>query len=212
MSPIEERTALKTSEKVRKEGEENARSEPRDLQDTNLQSSSSEFEDDDLDLDLLEFAGGSLEEPTKPHDNVQPVKSESINGHMSRESHIEKDRGFDTTTQGVNTSMNCKSVTNDVDEFDDDDDLPESIHMILDGRDKATVSIEFEQPSTNYSANLKQAASNSGKANAEPCKETRKPQEVSSGDEFDDEDFDLEAIEQSMKQSGEDGPSHVCRS
>lgn len=212
MSPIEEKTALKTSEKVTKEGKENARPEPRDLQDTNLQSSSSEFEDDDLDLDLLEFAGGSLEEPTESHDNVQPVTSESINGYMSQEPHIEKARSFDTTTQGVNTRMTDKSATNDVDEFDDDDDLPESIHMILDGRDKATVSTELEKPSTNYSANLKQAASISGKANAEPCKETRKPQEVSSGDEFDDEDFDLEAIEQSMKQSGEDGPSHVCRS
>ena len=46
----------------------------------------------------------------------------------------------------------------------------------------------------------------------EPVEGTSKPVEASSGDEFDDEDFDMEAIEQSMMQSGEQGSNHVCHS
>jgi len=40
---------------------------------------------------------------------------------------------------------------------------------------------------------------------------TAKTEPASSDDEFDD-DFDLEAIEQTMKQAGEAGPAYVCHS
>lgn len=210
MSPIEEQTALEAE----KESEQDE-TKPQVLRGTTPQGSSSEFEDDDLDLHLLEFTNPTLNsstEPTQSHGN--PMKSESANESFSKELQqfdVKEDPNPDMRFCSATTGANDKAAINDVDEFDDDDDyeLPENIQMILDGYDKAPLSTEPGDPSASKPAAFKQAAV---KENPEPSKEPEKPLEASSGDEFDDEEFDLEAVEQSMKQSGEDGPNHVCHS
>lgn len=210
MSPIEEQTALKAEKESEQDG-----TKPKVLRGTTPQGSSSEFEDDDLDLHLLEFTNPTLNsstEPTQSHGN--PMKPDFANEPSSKESQQSfdvKDPNPDMRFRSTTTGANDKAAINDVDEFDDDGDyeLPENIQMILDGYDKASFSTEPGDRSASKPAAFKQAAI---EENAEPSKEPEKSLEASSGDEFDDEDFDLEAIEQSMKQSGEDGPNHVCHS
>jgi len=204
ISPSENKTALRISERADSEDMTNAaRPDSRNLQRTTPQESSSEFEDDDLDMDLLEFADTTLDSFTKPTQSRNTVYSEKpapTNEPVSREPHI-YDHNNGTMPQGTNVRMGTRGAANDIDEFDDDDDeLPENIRMVLDGYDKTPVSAKPESSPT-----LKHAAE------INPYKESKKP-DLSSGDEFDDEDFDFEAIEQSMRHPGDNGRNHVCDS
>lgn len=201
VSPIEKKTALRASEKEStKSVNSTLETESRVLREGTPEGSSSEFQDDDLDLDLLEFADATLDsftEPVQSHTNAKSMKREP--GSKEPQSN---DHSMETMSRSASAGMNNKNVTNDSDEFDyDDDELPDNIRMVLDGCDETAAP----EPGEHYvgSPILTHAAPTN------PSKETEKPG-VSSGDEFDDEDFDFEAIEQSMRQSDENGPSNVC--
>lgn len=217
MSPIEEKAALRASEKATKGDQVNSvQPESRALRDTTPQGYSSEFEDDGLDLDLLEFADATLNSvtgPTHAYSNSECQKTESANGPSSEEhdhNDTENRHGFGTVIGDTDTGMRYKNTLNDFDEFDDDDEFPENINMLLTGCDNASVSTGPVNPSANKPATLKQVASHAAQANTLPPAKPEKPAEASSEDEFDDEDFDLEAIEQSLKQSGEETQNYVC--
>lgn len=195
-----DKTALGVSGRVDSEDMANALGpDSRELRETTPQGSSSEFEDDDLDMDLLEFADTTLDsftEPMQSRSTVQSVKPVFAKGPVPKEPQS-YDHSMETMPQGTSVGMNNISATNDIDEFDDDDKLPENIHMVLDGCDKMPVSA---RPESSQHAAL-----------TNPSKKVEKP-DLSSGDEFDDEDLDFEAIEQSMRNPGDDGRSHVCHS
>lgn len=207
MSPIEEKATLRASERATKGDETNVvQPESRTLRDTTPEGSSSEFEDDGLDLDLLEFADTTLNSvtgPTQAYSNSEYHNTESANRVSSRE--------HDNNDRNINTDMKYKNTLNDDDEFDDDDEFPENINMVLTGCDDAPASTGPVN-TANKPFTLKQAASHDVQANAQPPTRLEKPKDASSDDEFDDEDFDLEAIEQSLKQSGEEMQNHVCHS
>lgn len=197
ISPTEDKTALEVS--GRADMTNALGPDSRELREMTPQGSSSEFEDDDLDMDLLEFADTTLDsftEPTQSRSTVQSVKPVLTKEPVSKEPQS-YDHSMETISQGTSVGMNNENATNDIDEFDDDDELPENIHMVLDGCGKAPVSAKPESSQHTASTN--------------PPKEIEKP-DLSSGDEFDDEDFDFEAIEQSMRHPGDDGRSHVCHS
>lgn len=218
MSPIEEKATLRASERATKGDETNVvQPESRTLRDTTPEGSSSEFEDDGLDLDLLEFADTTLDSvtgPTQAYSNSECHNTESANRVSSREhdnNNIENRNCSGGLDRNINTDMKFKNTLNYDDEFDDDDEFPENINMILTGCDDAPASTGPVNPA-NKPSTLKQAASHDVQANAQPSTRLEKPKEASSDDEFDDEDFDLEAIEQSLKQSGEEMQNHVCHS
>ncbi|BCR82867.1 bifunctional ATP-dependent DNA helicase/ssDNA endodeoxyribonuclease DNA2 [Aspergillus chevalieri] len=202
--PIEDKTALKVSGMAGSKDTTNTLGpNSRELQETTPQGSSSEFEDDDLDMDLLEFADTTLDsftEPTQSRSTVHSVKPVPTNRPVSKEQHM-YDHSMEAMPHSTNVGMNIRNAANDIDEFDDDDDeLPENIRMVLDGCDKAPVAAKPESSPTPKHA----VSTNSSK-------EIEKP-DSSSGDEFDDEDFDFEAIEQSMRHPGDNGRSHNIRS
>lgn len=203
LSPIEEKAALRAPEKVTGGNEEDLiQPESRELRDTTPQESSSEFEDDGLDFDLLEFADttiNSVAGPTQTQNNPERQNTKSANG-------IEDCHNSGKTSQDTGTNRKFKKPPNDVDEFDDDDDFPEDINLLLDECENKPTSSFVNKPAT-----LKQAVSHNVQADAQPPKKPEKPTEASSDDEFGDEDFDLDAIEQSLKQSGQD-TQHVCHS
>lgn len=218
MSPIEEKATLRASERATKGDETNVvQPESRTLRDTTPEGSSSEFEDDGLDLDLLEFADTTLDSvtgPTQAYSNSECHNTESANRVSSREhdnNNIENRNCSGGLDRNINTDMKFKNTLNYDDEFDDDDEFSENINMILTGCDDAPASTGPVNPA-NKPSTLKQAASHDVQANAQPSTRLEKPKEASSDDEFDDEDFDLEAIEQSLKQSGEEMQNHVCHS
>ena len=202
LSPAEEKAALRVPEKVTEEdGEDAVQSDPPALRDTTPQESS-EFEDDGLDFDLLEFADTAIDSvagPTQTQNNPERQNTKPANG---------TDDCHNSGTTGQDTGMNTKykKPTNDVDEFDDDDDFPEDINLLLNECDNGSTKSSVSKP-----AALKQAVSHNVQADAQPPTKSEKPNEASSDDEFGDEDFDLEAIEQSLKQSGED-TQHVGHS
>lgn len=198
--PTEDKMRLKISGGVDSEDMTNALGPgSRELRETTPQGSSSEFEDDDLDMELLEFADTTLDSFTESAQSRSTVQS--VNPVITKKRVSEELQSYDHSMkimpQGTSVGMNNKNATNDIDEFDYDDELPENIHMVLDGCDKAPVSAKPE--------------SSQHAASTNPSKEIVKP-DLSSGDEFDDEDFDFEAIEQSMRHPGDNGRSHVCHS
>lgn len=201
LSPIEEKAAMRASEKVTEENQEDVvQPEYRALRDTTPQDSS-EFEDDGLDLDLLEFADtaiNSVAGPTQTQNNPEPQNTKTANG-------MENCHNSGANGQDTGMKTNNKKPSNDADEFDDDDDFPEDINLLLNECDSGPTS------SVNKPAALKQAVSQKMQADVPPPATSEKPTEASSDDEFGDEDFDFEAIEQSLKQSGED-TQHVCHS
>jgi DNA replication ATP-dependent helicase Dna2 len=107
------------------------------------------------------------------------------------------------------------------DDSDDDDEyggFPDSLQdNVLAECDVKPSSIHATKPVTKKTPPYKGSGSVTVGAGAElpgaiPQKTSVKPEPESSGDEFDDDDFDLEAIEQTMKQTGENGQAYVCHS
>lgn len=210
-SPIERR-ALRASEKSNHSVDEH--NEVCKDQ-AGLRGSSSEFEDEDFDQDLLDFVATSTDpfvETTQSHE-TQPANSEAKTGLTSNEDPHPQKISDDSGTEPMAPNSKVKIINqndgNDLDEFEDDYGcLPEHLEEIAAEYDEAPVSND----PTKATGKDEFASNPPSMVAAETPAKAEKAQGMSPGDEFDDDDFDLEAIEQSMNQSGEYGSNHVCHS
>lgn len=205
-SPIERR-ALRASEKSNHPVDEHSEV----CKDRNgSHGSSSEFEDEEFDQDLLDFATSMdpFVEAPQPKD-VQPADSKNGSGPSSNDYHHQQKLPGHSGINSIPPNPETKTVTNDSDEFEDDyDGLPDNLEQIAAKYDVTPVSNGL----TEVTGKGQLAPEPPSFTSAEAPMKAEKTQGMSSGDEFDDDDFDLEAIEQSMKQSGEYGSNHVCHS
>ncbi|THC92535.1 hypothetical protein EYZ11_007988 [Aspergillus tanneri] len=116
--------------------------------------------------------------------------------------------------EAVTNKSNEAEYTLDADEFDDDfDEFSDNIEDIL-AECGATPSIKLARPAAKNYVASKPSHSGTDIANSAsiaqlPAGDTNISTETFSGDEFDDGDFDMEAIEQSMIQSGAKELNHV---
>ncbi|PKX92566.1 bifunctional ATP-dependent DNA helicase/ssDNA endodeoxyribonuclease DNA2 [Aspergillus novofumigatus IBT 16806] len=218
-SPIERKAAAQISEQGIEydDGVAHPLVQPNEAE--GVGASSSDFGDDDLDEDFLTLAETSEDpflEPTRPNNYTNPMNAEApVESTMEQPRRQLSTLGDSDHNAGAPGSGNRKlSVDKAVnsDEFDDDFDDIEDLLAECDGTAGLT------PPGPTASAKLL--------ANEQPCikQNTKRPSEtdgfngtstrsleISSADEFDDDDFDVEAIEQSME-PGRNGPVNVCRS
>ena len=183
-----------------------------------LEESSSDFGDDDIDQDLMDLADAS-EDPFV----VPPASRGSVNEFGSFGSSGWSKLGVDKVNSSnpkqpplpanppiMHNITNNETKPDDSEDFDDDEfgDFDDEILAECDKK-----SAQFAPPTT--SATAKQTVK---RPDPSPVAAVPKvPVNVSNGaanefsdDEFDD-DFDFDALEQTMKQTGADGP-YVCPS
>ncbi|QQK45891.1 DNA replication helicase Dna2, putative [Penicillium digitatum] len=185
-----------------------------------LQESSSEFGDDDLDQGLMDLADASEDPFIGPANLSNEFASLGSSGWAALVA--EKSRPWQPKKISIPDSKSSISIPHDTttnetkrDEFDDFedeyDDLPDNLQEILAKCDTNPVSVNFSKPTTTVPPLQKLDATNvtvNGSMHSKPLTAASvKPEVVSSDDEFDD-DFDLEAIEQTMKQAGEGRPAY----
>ncbi|KAF7589324.1 Tripartite DNA replication factor [Aspergillus hancockii] len=179
------------------------------------EQSSSEFGDDDFDEDFLELAEASID-PFVDH-NSHSGAVESGQGAKfvpSNTLKTVKKLRFDLPSSKPEVDVNNENnYTLDADEFDDDfDEFSDNIDDILAEYDTASNSkvvrlISKPTPASDPSVSGS-GTNGSSTSTVNSAQATNRLQGESSGDEFDDDEFDMEAIEQSMRQSGADGSNH----
>ncbi|PLN85364.1 hypothetical protein BDW42DRAFT_2963 [Aspergillus taichungensis] len=173
--------------------------------------SSSDFGDDDLDQDFLDLAEATMDpfvDSDGPHDNKQvarpdalphlsPIKAPAVHGAL-------------VNTHTDTTKAGKSDYKYDADEFDDDfEDFSDNIEDILAECD-GTPSTKSARPvSNNIPVSQPLGPSHDAKplfdvAGGSTFGDVKNAEAASSDDEFDDGDFDMEAIEQSMKQTAEE--------
>ncbi|GFF98156.1 DNA replication ATP-dependent helicase/nuclease dna2 [Aspergillus lentulus] len=176
-------------------------------------ASSSDFGDDDLDEDFLTLAEASEDpflEPTRPNNYTNPMNVEApVESTMEqprRQLSTLGDSNYNSGSPGSgNRKLSVDKAVNS-DEFDDDFDDIEDLLAECDGTAGLT------PPGPTASAELLANEEPCAKQNTKRLSETEELNgtskgslETSSSDEFDDDDFDVEAIEQSME-PGRNGP------
>ncbi|KAJ6189407.1 hypothetical protein N7519_004315 [Penicillium mononematosum] len=186
-----------------------------------LQESSSEFGDDDLDQGLMDLADASEDpfiEPAHASNEFASLGSSgwaALNAEKSPSWQPKKNPILDSKPAipiAHNTTTN-ETKSDEFDDFDEDeyDDLPDNLQEILAKCDTKPVPVNPSKPTTTGPSLQKPDAMNApvnGSMHSKPPTAAPvKPEVASSDDEFDD-DFDLEAIEQTMKQAGEGGPAY----
>ncbi|PWY95072.1 hypothetical protein BO94DRAFT_483566 [Aspergillus sclerotioniger CBS 115572] len=185
-----------------------------------LEESSSDYGDDDFDQDFFDLAEASIDpfvDADSPHHgNVAPSENRENN---SAPTEIRLPAQEPKKTDVMNTRNDVDRSTNnedtfDADEFDDDfDGISDSMEDLLAECDK-TPSMKLANPMSVEPLVPKQTmpvagygklpAGKSGSLN-----QTNMSTESLSGDEFDDDGLDLEAIEQSMVHSEAVGSNNV---
>lgn len=196
---------------------EESRNDTGSAQEAVPQGSSSEFGDDDLDQDLLELAEASID-PLE----TRIQGDEEISANLECETALEPvqpapNQVDQASIKGDDTMLKATSTNahqDDEDEFDDDDDdFPDNMEEIMAQYDKEVPAQQKQLPPKDQPGPGVTAATDdlTGlRTGVEgPAQGTKAVEGISSGDEFDDEDFDLEAIENSMLQSGARGSSQV---
>ncbi|KKK14255.1 hypothetical protein AOCH_001424, partial [Aspergillus ochraceoroseus] len=166
-----------------------------------LQESSSDFGDDDLDQDFLDLAEASLDPFVENKKNVYTMV-ENTQRQFNLPSNKADDDSFSEANRKAllkakGKSPNTANYTLDVDEFDDEfDGLSDNIDEILAGCD--------ETPSSKFSRAIQQRPPPAYSPLRASATTTEIRQEanhyISSGDEFDDLDLDLDCL----LQPGED--------
>ncbi|KAJ5781482.1 uncharacterized protein N7518_009965 [Penicillium psychrosexuale] len=187
-----------------------------------LQESSDEFGDDDLDQGLLDLVNASEDPFIEPaHASTEFV---SLGSSEWAALDAEKSRSWQPEDSMLNSkpliTIPHSTTTNetkrdDIDEFDEFeyeyDDLPDNLQEILAKCDTKPVPVNPLNSTTTGPSLQRSDTMNTpvnGSMHSKPPTATPvKPEVASSDDEFDD-DFDLEAIEQTMKQAGEGGLAH----
>lgn len=189
-----------------------------------LQESSSEFGDDDLDQGLIDLADAS-EDPFIEQSNTSNEFASlgssgwaTIDAEKSRSWQPNKNSMLDIKPPIPIPQNNTTNETkrDEFDDFEDEyDDLPDNLQEILAKCDTKPVPINSSKPTCTGPSLQKSDAMNvptNGSIHSKPLTAPSvKPEAASSDDEFDD-DFDLEAIEQTMKQADEGGPTYVSHS
>ncbi|KAJ5899126.1 Dna2/Cas4 domain of unknown function DUF83, partial [Penicillium taxi] len=177
-----------------------------------IQESSSDFGDDDLDQDLLVLAEATedpfIVAPAGSHNEFESVGSSTwsnLGAKKLQSSHFKQPPTVDDNPP-VQDNLNDETKTDDTDDFDDEfGDLDNFEEILAECEGKSgTIDLSIPVPTEQHAVeNLGPvpANPNAGTVNKLP---TNDAGESFSEDEFDD-DFDLEAIEQTMKQSDEDG-------
>ncbi|CAI7624706.1 unnamed protein product [Penicillium crustosum] len=183
-----------------------------------LQESSSEFGDDDLDQGLMDLADPSEDpfiEPAHASNEFGSLGSSgwaTLDAEKSRSWQPKKNSMLDSKPSipiPHNTTTN-ETKRDEFDDFEDEyDDLPANLQEILAKCDTNPVPVNSSKPTTPGPSLQKSDAANVPvNGSKPPTAAPVKPEMVSSDDEFDD-DFDLEAIEQTMKQADEGGPYNL---
>lgn len=187
-----------------------------------LEESSSDFGDDDIDQDLMDLADASIdpfvETPHAGHKDTT-LGSSGWTARATDKPTSWKPRGNPVPDNHSSTSLNPtinEIKPDEFDEFEDDyDDLPDNLQEILAKCDQKPNSATPSNPIANAPAvkkpNAANGSVNGGIAGTRPTATVKKAELASSDDEFDDE-FDMEAIEQTMRQAGEGEPAHVRHS
>ncbi|KAJ9356882.1 hypothetical protein DTO027B9_3366 [Paecilomyces variotii] len=178
-----------------------------------LEESSSDFGDDDLDQDLLDLAETAADDPVVPAVDDVETGAEIAPGLPVNVS------GTTETTQGTANLVTANSAVHvdDHDEFDDDDEFPDGMEEILAQYDKQDVPAKTKTPkrvrftADSFKSDVPAAAVIDDKGNGKGNGPAINQGKGSSEDEFEDEDFDLEAIESSMLQASGDGPGQIHR-
>ncbi|CAI7630725.1 unnamed protein product [Penicillium bialowiezense] len=181
-----------------------------------LEESSSEFGGDDLDQDFMDLVDASADPFIEaPRQEVEAVPLASsvrdasagakVQSWPSQNAAVPASKPSTSHIPTINETKNDES-----DEFEDDyDDLPGNLEEILAKCDQKPVPVT--NPTTNAppanGLNVKNVPTNGGVTAANSTATGIKVDSPSSDDEFDD-DFDLEDIEQTMKQAGEGKPGH----
>ncbi|KAJ5448994.1 hypothetical protein N7445_003815 [Penicillium cf. griseofulvum] len=188
-----------------------------------LQESSSEFGDDDLDQDLMELADASEDpfiEPPRASNEFASLGSSSwaaLAADKSRSWQPKENSKLDCKPPIPHNTMTINEPKRDeFDEFEDEDDiLTDNLQEILakcDTKpDTKPVPVNPSYPTITGPSLQRSDAMNApvnGSMHSKPPTKPAKAEAASSDDEFDDDDFDLEAIEQTMKQAGEGGPAY----
>lgn len=173
-----------------------------------LQDSSSDFGDDDLDLEFMDLASASADPFVDPAASCNEFESFGSSAWSNlatgklQSSHPMQPAPADEKPSIVHDIMNGETKPDDSDDFEDDfGDLSEDFEEMLakcDGKSGNVNSAE-ENPT---------AQQNPGKAGSATA--ASKVETDFSDDEFDD-DIDLESLEQTMKQAGEK-ETYVCHS
>ncbi|KAJ5567408.1 Dna2/Cas4 domain of unknown function DUF83 [Penicillium sp. DV-2018c] len=183
-----------------------------------LQESSSEFGDDDLDQDLMGLADGSGDPFTDSAHASNDFTSLGSSGWAALtvdKSHSRsQDPVLDRKPSLPPNNTNNATRDDEFDDSDDYDDLPDNLQELL---AKCDTQPRRSDPSNQGSMGQYLQKTDSTKASvngsvhskhpATPATATVNAEMGSSDDEFDD-DFDIEAIEQTMKQAGEAGPAY----
>ncbi|KAJ5823300.1 hypothetical protein N7447_005640 [Penicillium robsamsonii] len=183
-----------------------------------LQESSSEFGDDDLDQDLIDLADASEDpfiELTHTSNEFASLGSSSwtaLAAEKSRSWRPKENSTLDSKPPIPHNATINEPKRDEFDEFEDEyDDLPDNLQEILAKCDAKPAQVNPLKPTTTRPS-LQRSSAMSAPVNGSmhskpPTDAPVKAEVVSSDDEFDD-DFDLEAIEQTMKQAGEGGPAY----
>ena len=179
--------------------------------------SSSDFGDDDLDQDFLDLAEATMDpfvDSDGPNDNEKVAKPDGLPNLSPIEAPAVSGAQVNTHTDTTMPEKNDHKY--DADEFDDDfDEFSDNIEDIFAECD-GTPSTKIARPvSNNIPVSQPLGPSHDTKtpfdvAADQTFGDVKNAEATSSGDEFDDGDFDMEAIEQSMKQTAEGGPDDVC--
>ncbi|KAJ5522023.1 hypothetical protein N7527_006138 [Penicillium freii] len=186
-----------------------------------LQESSSEFGDDDLDQGLMDLVDPSEDpfiEPAHASNEFASLGSSdwaALDAEKSRSWQPKQNSMLDSKPSipiPHNTTTN-ETKRDEFDDFEDEyDDLPDNLQEILAKCDTNPVPVNSSKPTTTGPSLQESDAANvpvNGSMHSKPPTAAPvKPEMASSDDEFDD-DFDLEAIEQTMKQADEGGPYNL---
>lgn len=189
---------------------------------TDFEGDSSDFGDDDLDQDLMDLADASAD----PFVDSAADRNEFDSFGSSAWSSFAADKLqpkppaqppiMNSKPPTVNNLMNNETKPDDSDDFDDDyGDFDDNFEEILAECDGKQEHIDSSKPATSKEnivekANSSTAATADSKRGKSPNMPAQDFEAASSEDEFDD-DIDLDAIEQTMKEAGQDG-DHVCYS
>ncbi|KAJ5089503.1 hypothetical protein N7532_008187 [Penicillium argentinense] len=170
---------------------------------------SSDFGDDDLDQDLMDLADASADpfvEPEKDRNDSDFLGSSAWSSYAAGKLHSSHPKPISTTDDKpsiVNEIMNNEPKPDDSDDFDDeygDLDNFEDILAECHGNTEQANSFKPQAVGLATTASAVAAVSMQGKPNIQAPADVT----ASSEDEFDD-DFDLDAIEQTMKQASQNG-------
>ncbi|PWY80625.1 hypothetical protein BO70DRAFT_46510 [Aspergillus heteromorphus CBS 117.55] len=192
-----------------------------------LEESSSDYGDDDFDQDFIDLAEASIDpfvDDGSSNTHKADPSEECVDNVASKEVYLPISQVKDSNPSSMKSKPNANLPNSnehgfdadefDADEFDDDfDGISDNIDDLLVDC-QATPTMKTARTIPKEQSTGEQLVSGSGFGSLSTARhgaynETRRSPGLS-GDEFDDDGLDIEAIEQSMVHSGVDGSDDVC--